>query len=103
LMADVPKIAVTAMDLLAALSHRNAMRFGVIKTILARLEIPLAPGSDDFQLRRQRLVRQFEAHLIVAFSSASVSDGVRTLAQRHLNLVLGNHRPSQRCSEQIFM
>ena len=55
------------------------------------------------QLRSQRLVRQFEADLIVALSGAAVRNRGCALAESHFHLVLGNHRTRQRSAQQILV
>ena len=102
-MAHMQQIAVAAMDLLAALSHRNAMLLGVVEAVFSRLQRPLAPGHDDLQLGRQGLIGVLEAHLIVALAGAAVSHGGRTFAQSHFDLVLGDDRTRQRSSQQILV
>src|SRR5207249_2984678 len=46
LVADVPQIAVAAVNLLAAGRYRNAVRLSIIQTIFAGLQLPLAPRRD---------------------------------------------------------
>ncbi len=88
LVADVPQVAIAAVDLLAAGGHGNAALLGIVEAVFARLQIPLAPRRDHLQLRSQRLVGQFEAHLIVALAGAAVRHRSRALAQRHFHLCL---------------
>ena len=38
LMADVPQVAIAGVDLLPARRHRDAVRFGIVQAILARLQ-----------------------------------------------------------------
>ena len=84
LVADVQQVAVAAVDLLAALRHRNAVRLGIFEAVFARLQRPLAPRHNDLQLRSQRLVGVLEAHLVVALAGAAVRDGGRAFLQRAL-------------------
>ena len=103
LVADVPQIAIAAVNLFAAGGHGNSALLGVVETVFARLQIPLAPRRDHFQLRSQRLIGKFKADLIVALAGAAVCDRGCAFAQRHFHLVLGDYRPRQRGSQQIFM
>src|SRR5579864_3464612 len=80
LMADVPQISIATVNLLAAGCDRNAMRFGVIKAILARFQVPFPPWCDDFKFWSERLISQLEAHLIITLSRATVGNGSRALA-----------------------
>ena len=69
----------------------------------ARDDIPFAPRSDDLQFRRERFGGQFEAHLIVAFASAAVRDGIRAEFFGELHLALREKRARERSAEQIFV
>src|SRR6185437_16576181 len=71
-MTHVQQVAVATMDLCAAGSDGDSPAFGIGEAIFARLQVPLPPGSDHLELRRERLICMFEAHLIVAFAGASV-------------------------------
>src|SRR5579871_4685677 len=51
LVADVPEVAVPAVNLLAAGGDRDAVGLGVIEAIFAGLQCPLSPRSDNLQLR----------------------------------------------------
>ena len=102
-MADVPQIAVAAVDFRAAGFDRNAVLFRIVQTILARLQRPLPPGCDDLELGSKSLVGQFKAHLIVALPGATVRDGGGALAQRNFHLMLRDHRPRQRSPQQVFV
>ncbi len=51
-MADVPEVAVAAVDFRSAGGDFDATSGGVVEAVLAGLEGPLAPGGDNFQLRR---------------------------------------------------
>ena len=79
------------------------MLLGIIETVFARLQRPFAPRRDYFQLRSQRLIRQFETDLIVALAGAAVSHRGRAFAQRDFNLMLRDHRSRQRSPQQIFV
>ena len=47
LVAHVPDVAVAAVDRLVAVRHGHVVRRGVGQRILARADVPLAPGGDD--------------------------------------------------------
>ena len=102
-MADVHQVAVAAVDFFAAGGHGHSVAFGVIEAVLARLQPPLAPRRDDFQMRRQRLVSVLKAHLVVALAGAAVRHSRRSFAHRYLNLMFGDDRPRQRRPQQIFV
>src|SRR6476661_4356650 len=50
-VADVPQVAIAAMNLFAAGGNGNSPLLGIVETIFARLQIPLPPWGDDLQLR----------------------------------------------------
>ena len=83
-MAEVPDVAVAAVDILFALLDGNIVLFGVGNGILARIDVPFPPGRDDLQVRSNGFVGEFEAHLIVALAGATVRKAVSAELQRKL-------------------
>ena len=79
------------------------MRLGVIYLLFARLDAPLAPGSDDGHIGRKRLYRQFETNLIVALARAAVADGVRALRLGYLHDALGDDGTRKGRPQHIFL
>ena len=77
-VADVPEVAVLAVDLLLAGGDRDALLLGVFDGALAvaQLEARVLPRRDDLELRVERHVGQLEAHLVVALAGRAVGDGV---------------------------
>ncbi len=73
---DVHQVRVGRIRLLGRRRHGNVVLLRVRDQIRASFEVPLAPRSDDFDVRLQRVISQFETHLIVAFAGCAVSDGV---------------------------
>src|SRR5690606_29777634 len=57
---------------------------------------------DNGHGRIEGLVRQLEAHLVVAFARASVGHGIRPDAVSNLNLALRDDGARQRSAEQIL-
>ena len=102
LVREMPQVLVLRIVRLAVDLQRDIVRLGVVDLLLAGLDAPLTPRGDDRHLRRKRLDRQLETHLIVAFARAAVADRVRTLGQRDFNNPLGDHRPRKRRAQQIF-
>src|SRR5579859_5530238 len=96
-------VAVAAVDLLAAGSHGYLALLRIIEAIFTRLQIPFAPGRNDLQMRSQRLVCMFKAHLVVAFSSTAVGNGGGSFAQRNLHLMFGDDWTRQRSAQQVLM
>ena len=62
--------------------NRQVARLQIVELFLA-LERLVAHRRDDFELRRQRAHRHFEAHLVVARGRAAVRDGIRAELARH--------------------
>ena len=62
------QVGVDAERRLAALvlGDGDLVLFGEVEQGLAALEIPLAPGGDDVDVGLQRIVAEFEAHLVIA-------------------------------------
>ena len=102
-MADVPEIAIAAVNLLPACGDLNAVLLCVVQTIFARLQIPLPPRCNHFEFRRQRLICQLESNLVVAFSGAAMRERRRAFAERDFNLMFRNDGTRQRSPQQIFV
>jgi len=64
--------------------------------------VPLAPRRDHRELRRECGIRQLEAHLVVPFPRAAVSERVRADPSGDLDLPAGNERPRHRRAEQVL-
>ena len=80
LMGEMPEIAVAAIDLGFCGINRNVVRLGVVDGVLAGLDVPDSPRSDDLQMGCEGLVGQLEADLVVAFSGAAVAEGVTAVS-----------------------
>jgi len=102
-VAQVPDVAIAAVNFLTARGDGNAAFFGVVETIFARLELPLAPRGHDLQLGSQRLVSHLKAHLVVALARAAVADGSCAFALRHFDLMFRDYGSRQRGAKQIFV
>ena len=102
-MAQVPDIAVAAVNLFPAGSHGDAALLGVIQAIFAGFQSPFAPRSNHLQFRSQCLKGMFKPHLIVALASASVGHSSSVFLERHFHLILGDHRTRQRRTQQILV
>lgn len=78
------------------------MLFGILDQLRARLNIPLAPGSDDFDRWIERIGRQFEAHLIVSLTGGAMGDGIGANLSRYVDEMFGDQRPRNRGTNQIL-
>src|SRR5208337_5678624 len=81
-VAEVPDVAVAAINIFVALFHRDSVLVGIGDGVFARIDIPFAPGSDNLQIGRNGFVGQFKAHLIVAFTGTAVGQSVSAKLQR---------------------
>ena len=68
------------------------MRARVLDRVFARIDLPLAPWSDDLQFRSQRLGGQLKTDLVVAFPGAAVRERVGADFLRDFHLTLGEQR-----------
>ena len=50
---DLTEIAISAVNLLSARRNRHLVRFSVVDCIFTRLDLPLTPWSDHFELWRR--------------------------------------------------
>ena len=75
-VAQVPDVAVAAVDILLGLLDGNIVRLRVGDGFFARDDIPFAPRSDDLQFRREGFGGKLETDLIVAFAGAAVRHGI---------------------------
>src|SRR5579872_554341 len=98
-VADVPEIAVAAVDFGPASLNRDPVLFSVVKAVFARLQRPLTPRRNHLQFRSQGLVSQFETNLIIAFARTTVSNGSGTDAKSNFDLVFCDYRARERCAQ----
>src|SRR6266850_1573376 len=82
---------------------RNSVPLGIVQAILARLQLPLSPGRNDLQLRRQRLVSVLEAHLIVSLAGAAVGHSGCAFVECNLDLMFRDHGSGQRSPQQVLV
>ena len=84
----------------------DAVLLAVGDLILAGLhgpDIGHPPGSDDFDVRSQRLDAQLEADLVVALSGGAVADGDSPFLSGDLHQLLGDGRPGHGGSQQVLV
>lgn len=75
---------------------------GVGEQLLAREQVPLAPRRDHLDVGLQRIGAEFEADLVVALAGGAVTDGVGTGFVDDVDQALGDQRPGDRGTEQVF-
>ena len=102
-VAQVPDVAVAAVNVLLRLLDGHVVRLRVGDGVFPRMDRPFAPGRDDPQARRDGFVGQLEAHLVVALARAAVREAVRAELERELRLPLRQHRPRHRSAQQILV
>src|SRR5450759_107863 len=102
-VGNVPEVAIARVGILLRGGDGYAACRGVIDGVLARLDVPLAPGRDDRELRRERHVGELEPDLVVALSGAAVREGVAPRRERDLDLLLGDEGTRGRRPEQVVV
>ncbi len=102
LVAQVPQVAVAAVDRLLGGGDGHIVLGGVVQGVLAAADGPLAPRGDDAQPRVERHDGQLEAHLVVALAGAAVRDGVSALQLGDLDHALGDQRPGDAGAQQVL-
>ena len=75
-VAEVPDVAVAAVDVFLALLDLHVVFRGVGDGVFSRIDVPFAPRGDDLNVWRNSFVGQLETDLIVPFSGAAVRETV---------------------------
>src|SRR4051794_23020776 len=102
-MRNVPDIAIAAVDLCRPLSNRYVVSFGVLDGILARNDVPLAPGCNHIQVRSNCLIGQLKPDLIVPLSRAPMAQSVASGLQSNFGLAFCQQWTCDGGSEKIFV
>jgi hypothetical protein len=84
------------------ISTGDAVLGGVGHQLLAREQVPFAPGRDDLDVRVQGVGAELEADLVVALAGGAVGDGIGAGLGGDLDQALGDQRPGDGGAEQIF-
>src|SRR5258708_6442460 len=100
-VAEVPDVAIAAVDIFLALLDGNVVFLRVGNGIFAGIDVPFAPRSDDLHVWRDRFVGQFKSHLIVALAGAAVRQAVGAELQRNFRLALGDDGTRHGSAEEI--
>src|SRR5713226_2205334 len=100
-VAEVPDVAVAAVDIFFALLHRDIVFLRVGDGVFAGIDVPLAPRRDDLQIGGNGFVGEFETHLVVAFAGAAVGKAVSAEFQRDFGLTLAEDGAGHGGAEQI--
>ena len=98
---DVHEIAISRVRLINCSRYRNTVSLGIGDEIRAPAEFPFAPRRDHFDVRLQGIISEFESHLIVTLARGPMSNCVRALFSRDLDLSFGDHRARQRRAHQV--
>src|ERR1019366_9043178 len=67
----------------------------------ARSQLPLTPRRDDLDVGLQRIIREFEAHLVVALAGRAMRDSVGACQPCNLDLLLRDQGAGDRGAEEI--
>src|SRR5262249_11510909 len=100
-MREVPDVAVVAVCFFGAGRDGNPALVGVINRVLARNDVPFAPGGDHRHFGREGFESQFKTDLVVAFARATMRERVAARPLRDLDLAFGDDGPSEGSAEQI--
>ena len=84
-MAQMPQVLVLGVVRLTAELQRDVMGLGIVDLLIAALDVPLTPRSDDLQIGCKVHDGQLKSHLIVALAGATVADGIRTFGAGNLH------------------
>ena len=100
-VAEVPDVAIAAVDIFFALLNGNVVLLRVGDGIFAGIDVPFAPGRDNLHVWRDGFVSQFETDLVVALAGAAVRKAVGAELQRNFRLALGDDGPGHGSAEEI--
>jgi hypothetical protein len=100
----VQQVGVDRERRLAALvlGDRDLVLLGEGDQLLARAQIPFAPGRDDIDVGLQRIGGQLEADLVVALAGGAMRDRVGADLLGDLDQLLGDQRAGDRGAQQIL-
>ena len=103
LVAQVPDVAVAAVDVFLGLIDGDVVRARVFDGIFARIDFPFAPRRDDLKVGCERFGGQLKTDLVVALAGAAVGQRVRADFPGDLDLPLRKERAGERRAQQIFV
>ena len=105
LVGDVQQVGVHRVGRLRALLcevDRDAVLLRIVHQLLARQQVPLAPGRDDLDVGLEGIGTELEADLVVALAGGAVGDGVGAGLDGDLDQPLGDQRARDRGAEQVL-
>ena len=101
-VAQMPKILILGIVGLTAYFQRDVMSLCVVDFLLARLNIPNTPRSDDLHIGSKCLDCQLKTNLIVAFTGTTVADSISAFLLGDLNQTLCDAGTCMGRTEQIL-
>ena len=101
LVRGVEEVGVRRVRFLFGDGNRDAVLLRVRDTVFAPLQIPLAPGGDNFDIGVEGVRGEFEAHLVVALARRAVRHRVRAFALSDLDHALGDERAGERGAQEV--
>ena len=105
-VADVPEVPVTAVALGMVKRQIDAFALAVRDFVFAGLEFPdirHSPGSDNLQVRSQRLDAQLKTDLVISLSGRAVADRRSAFLPGDFNQLFRDRRPGHGGTEQILV
>ncbi len=103
LVRKMPEVHIFGVVGLACDFDGNVVRLGIVNLLIAGLDAPNSPRSDNLHLGSERLDGQFKTYLIVALAGAAVADSVCALFLCDFNNALSNRGTRKRSTEQITL
>ena len=102
-MGQMPNVLVLGVVGLAVNLQRNVVCFCVINFLVAAVQLPETPRSQNLHLRCESLDSQLETNLIVALAGAAMHDGVRAFLLSDLNKTASDDRTSEGGTQQVAL
>ena len=102
-MAQVPQVLVLGVVGLTGDLQGDVVSLGVVDLLIAALQIPLTPGSDDGHVGAEGLEGQLETDLVIALAGAAVADGVGALGDGDVSQGLGNAGTGEGGAQQVIL
>ena len=102
-MAQVPQVLVLGVVGLTVDLQGDVVRLGVVDLLVAALDVPLTPRSNDGHIRAESLQGQLETHLVVALAGAAVADGVGAFLDGDIGQSLCDAGTGEAGAQQVIL
>ena len=104
-VADMPDIPIPAVGGIGRKRKVDSVGLAVFDFGFTGIHGPLviSPGSNDLDVRSQRLDAQFKADLVVAFAGCTVADGRSTFLAGNFHQLLCDQGPCHGSTKQVLV